>query len=220
MKYKYLVLDFGKVLVAPTTGDWDMTPKFYELIDVNKIDLEKFNVIRKKYSYILSEKLITLDEEYDMFIRFYDSILSELHLPNYNKEISKLIAYDRTYNHTKYTLYNSIYDELDKLKGKYKLILLTDNWPCVNYYLKEFKLDHYFEKVYISSVYETLKKDKLFFDYPIKDFNIKKGEALFIDDTEVNLDAAREKGFDVLLMDREKIVHNSKYKIINDLYDI
>lgn len=219
-KYKYLVLDFGKVIVSPTTGDWDMTPKFYELIDVSKIDLEKFNLIRKKYSSFLSEKLITREEEYDMFIRFYDSILRELNLPNYNKEIAKLIAHDRTYNHTKYTLYDCIYDELDQLKKKYILLLLTDNWPCVNNYLKDFKLDHYFNKVYISSIYQEIKKDKRFFDFPIKDFNIKKGEALFIDDTEINLDAAKEKGFDVLLMDREKVVSKSKYKIIHNLSNL
>ena len=41
--------------------------------------------------------------------------------------------------------------------------------------------------------------DLVLFDYPIKDYNIKKGEALFIDDLESNLDAAVEKGFDVLL---------------------
>ena len=27
MKYKYVVLDLGNVLVTPTTGDWHMTPK-------------------------------------------------------------------------------------------------------------------------------------------------------------------------------------------------
>ena len=220
MNYKYVVLDFGKVLVFPTTGDWHITPKFLELIDINKVDKEQLNELIKKYSYLLSEKLITLEEEYDMFIRFYDDILSNLNIPNYDIGIAKEIAHDRTYNHSKYTLYDDIYSELDKLREKYKLILLTDNWPCVTKYLKDNKLDRYFEKVYISSVYQTLKKDGLFFDYPIKDFNIKKGEALFIDDTEENLDAAIDKGFDVLLMDREKEVHSSKYRIINDLYNL
>ena len=220
MKYKYLVLDFGKVLVSPTTGDWHITPKFQELIDINKIDKNEFNNLVKKYGYILSEKILTLEEEYDMFTRFYDNILKELNYPNYDYEVIKEIAYDRPYNSSKYTLYDNIYNELDNLKNKYKLILLTDNWPCVNNYLKEYKLYDYFDKIYISSIYEALKKDKIFFDYPIKDFNINKGEALFIDDTEENLDAAFEKGFDVLLMDREKVVNNSKYNIIHDLYNI
>lgn len=217
MNYKYIVLDFGKVISASFTGDWDRTSKFLELIDINKLNEEKFKVLRKKYGVILSEKVITLEEEYKMFVRFYDRILSEINYPNYKKCISEAIAYDRTYNTNKYLLYDNVYEELEKLKEKYTLILLTDNWPSVNNYLVEKDLMKYFEKIYISSIYGCEKKDKTFFDYPINDFRIKPGEALFIDDNESNLDVAKEKGFDIVLMDREKIVKNSKYQIINDL---
>lgn len=215
MNYKYIVLDFGKVITAPTTGHWDITPKFLELIDIDEIDMEKFKLLRGKYGDILSEQVITLEEEYNMFFRFYDGILSGL---GYSKDIADKIAYDRTYNTNKYTLYDNIYQELERLKEKYILILLTDNWPCVNDYLNEYNLYGYFNKIYISSIYGVEKKDKVFFDYPINEFNIKTGEALFIDDNELNLDIAKEKGFDVMLMDREKIVENSKHKIINDLF--
>lgn len=33
---KYIILDFGGVLVYPPTGNWTITPKFLELIDKNK----------------------------------------------------------------------------------------------------------------------------------------------------------------------------------------
>ena len=52
------------------------------------------------------------------------------------------------------------------------------------------------------------------------EFNIKEGEALFIDDNELNLDIAKEKGLDVMLMDRENEIKKSKYQIINNLFDI
>ena len=98
--------------------------------------------------------------------------------------------------------------------------MLTDNWPCVIPFLKDNNLYDYFDKIYISSVYGVEKKDKVFFDYPIKDYNIKKGEALFIDDVESNLDIAKEKGLDVMQMDRYKKDIKSKYKVINDLKNI
>ena len=50
--------------------------------------------------------------------------------------------------------------------------------------------------------------------------NIKQGEALFVDDNESNLDIAKEKGFDVMIMDRENKIIDSKYKIINNLSNI
>ena len=217
MNYKYIILDFGKVIAAPTTGHWDITPKFLELIDINKFDMEKFKQLKKKYQDILSEKVTNLEEEYNMFFRFYNGILSEL---NYSQDISKKIAYNRTYNFDKYTIYDNIYNELEQLKEKYKLILLTDNWPCVTNYLNEYKIHNYFDKIYISSIYGVEKKDKIFFDYPLNELNIKPGEALFIDDNELNLDIAREKGLEVMLMDREKIIKYSKYPIINNLLDI
>ena len=34
------------VLAYPTTGNWHITPKFLELIDVNKIDVER---LKKSY---------------------------------------------------------------------------------------------------------------------------------------------------------------------------
>ena len=220
MKYKYLVLDFGNVMVTPTTGDWHITPKFLELIDMNKLDLNKYNEALKQYSYLLSEKLITQEEEYDMFIRFYDGILKNCDYPGYNIDIVKEIAYDRTYNNTKYTLCPNIINELTELKKKYILLMLSDNWPCVIPYMKDNGLYDFFDKLYISSVYQALKKDGVFFDYPIKDYDIKPGEALFIDDNEALLDVAKEKGFDVMLMDRYKETKESKYKIINDLLNL
>ncbi len=38
---KYIILDFGKVLAYPTTGNWDLTPRLLELIDIKKLDIEK-----------------------------------------------------------------------------------------------------------------------------------------------------------------------------------
>jgi FMN phosphatase YigB (HAD superfamily) len=220
MKYKYIVLDFGNVMVTPTTGDWHMTPKFHELIDMDKMDLEKYNEVKSKYDYLLSEKLLTQEEEYDMFLRYYDGILSHIDYPGYNKKIAEEIAYDRTYGDGKYTLCENIIKELTKLKKKYTLLMLSDNWPCVIPYMKDKGLYDFFDKIYISSVYHAVKKDGVFFDYPIKDYNIKPGEALFIDDNESLLDVAIGKGFDVKLMDRAKTVEESKYQIIHDLENI
>ncbi len=219
MNYKYIILDFGNVIAMSSTGNWNITPKFLELIDISKLDMIKLKKIRDKYKNILSEKIVTLEEEYDMFKRFYDSILSDIDYPNH-KQISEQIAYDRTYNFNKYKLFDNIYEELNNLKEKYKLILLTDNWVSVIPYLKEYKLYDYFEKIYVSSIYGIEKNNKMFFDYPIKDFDIKYGEALFIDDNELNLDNAKEKGLDVLLMDRKNKINNSKYRIINNLKNI
>ncbi len=220
MNYKYLILDFGGVIAYPASGSWDITPKFKELIDTSQLDLERFKSIRKKHGHILSEQITTLEEEYDMFRRFYSSILREYDYSSYDDLIASEIAYNRTYQFDKYKLYDNIEDELEKLHKKYILILLTDNWPCVLPYLQEHGLDKLFAKIYISSFYGVEKKDGTFFDYPIEEYNLSSEKVLFIDDNESNLDIASSKGIDVLHMDRERKLVRSKYRIINDLYSL
>lgn len=217
---KYVILDFGKVLAAPTTGDWFMTPCFLENIDINLIDKNKFKEALVKYGYIKDGIITTLEKEYECFYNFYSKVLREINYPKYSDDIVKKIAYNFTYQNDKYTFYNNIEKELEKLSQKYILILLTDNWPCVNRILDEKNLTKHFEKIYVSSIYGIQKKDIDLFDYPINDFNIKENEAIFIDDNEELLNIAKTKKLQVKLMDRENIIKNSKYDIINDLKKI
>lgn len=216
-KIKYIILDFGKVLACSSTGHWFITPNFWNDINKEEIDENKLLNNFKKYNYILDKKVITLDEEYEMFYEFYKLVLKEFNIDN---NIVKKITNDIVYHDDKYRFYDDVKEELTLLKEKYKLILLSDNWPCVLRIMKNYEIDNFFEKIYVSSIYGEKKEDGLFFDYPIKDFNIKKGEAIFIDDNEALLDVAITKGLIVRHMDRENEVLTSNYKIIHDLSNI
>lgn len=208
------------VLAYPTTGNWHITPKFLDLIDVNKIDVERLKRAIRENKEILNRKILNLEEEYNMFLEFYSKILLEVKYLDYNIEICKKIAYNRTYENDKYKPYNGIKEELKELSLKYKLLLLSDNWPDVINSLKEYEIYNLFEKIYVSSIYGQLKKDGDFFDNPINDFKIIDGEAVFIDDSEKLLEIAKSKGLKVKLMDREKKIQKSKFDIINNLKNI
>lgn len=218
---KYIILDFGRVLAYPPTGYWQITPKFLKLIDISKIDTEQLKNAIKKYNSIISCDLNikTCDEEYEHKLEFYEKVLQECNINNY-LNLAKEIAYNFVYEFDKYELYDDVKETLKDLSENYKLILLSDNWPSVIEYMKQEKIYDYFEKIYVSSIYGQQKKDGLFFDNPINDFNIKQGEAIFIDDNEKLLNIAVTKGLDVRLMDRENKVIESKYQIINSLKDI
>lgn len=220
MEQKYLILDFGKVLAYPVTGHWFITPLLNKIVENGEINREELLEKIDEYSYMVGRKLETLDEEYKMFYDFYENVLSNINFPNYSKEIVEKIANNITYGSDKYKMYDAVKGELKKLKDKYTLLLLSDNWPCCNRLMKEYKIYDYFDKIYISSVYGVTKGERVFFDYPINDYNIKQGEAIFVDDNEKLLDIAEEKGLYVRLMDRENEVTNSKHKIIHNLYEI
>ena len=218
---KYLILDFGKVLAYPTTGNWSITPKFLELVDFKKIDsnILKESIIRNEHIKSCGLLITNTDEEYKAMLEFYTNILKESY-SEYSSELAEQIANDFVYGYDKYTLYDDVVSQLTRLSKMYKLILLSDNWPSVIDYMKEKKIYSIFDKIYVSSIYGCQKKDGSFFDYPIKDYNITSGEALFIDDNEENLDIAKMKGLDVLLMDRKGLIKNTKYKTVSELKEV
>lgn len=215
---KYVILDFGKVLAYPTTGEWFITPCFEKMIDMNKVDKNEILKSISNHNDIISRKAITLDEEYQMFVDLYQNIFNDIDY-EVSDDIIQSIAHNFTYEDDKYGFYDNVEAELSYLSKKYKLILLSDNWPCAFPIMKKRGLDKYFEKMYISSVYGTKKEYGDFFDYPIKEFSINPSEAIFIDDNESLLDVAVTKGLNVRLMDREN-KENSKYIRINNLLEV
>ena len=220
-KTKYLILDFGLVLGKPKTGNWFITPNFYEIIGKNKIDLKRLNVLFNKYNENISKKIITKEEEYKAFKEFYLNILNELKIVKNEEETAEKLAEDFVYNEDKYIMYDDVYKFLEKQSQKYILILLSDNWPCVYAILKNWGIDKFFTKIYISSEYPALKKDGLLFDYAMNEFKIKKDEAIFVDDNPELLEVADKKKLIPVLMDRTNLHKDySKYKRIQNLEEI
>lgn len=217
---KYLIFDYGDVLVYPVTGNWFITPNFYNIIEKNEIDMDAFGIGLNKASKFISSKMLTEEEEYSAFKKVYEIVLKELGINENLKEKAEKIAYEFVYSNEKHKLYEDVEENLERLYKKYKLIMLSDNWPCAHRLLKKWGIYKYFEKVYISSEYDVQKKDKVFFDYPIKDFAINCNETIFIDDKEELLDIAKNKGLQVILMNRNECDKESKYGIITSLNNI
>ncbi|MBR2745048.1 MAG: HAD hydrolase-like protein [Clostridia bacterium] len=220
-KKKYLILDMGYVLVKPTSGNWLATPVLLKNVDVSKIDINRAAKVMEELGYMLDDKVVTLDEEKVLMTNFYRAVFKNLEYDISAEKIEEIVN-DFVYNttDTKYTMYDDVKEQLERLSKKYTVLMLSDNWPCAFGYLDKYEINKYFDKVYISSVYGKRKKDKVLFDYPIDDYNIKPGEALFVDDKESLLDIAVEKNLDVMQMDRGRKVKNSKYKVIHSLSDI
>lgn len=221
MSYKYLILDFGKVLAYPVTGEWFIVPKFFEVIDKTKFNKEKFDEGLQLYGDILGKKLKDEQEEFEIITEYYKKVLEYSgHKVENIEEISRIIAKEFVYENDKYKLYEDVKDALEKYSKEYILICLSDNWPSGRRFMKDLGIYDYFDRVYISSDYGYTKYDKLFFDEPIKDFGINPGEAIFVDDSKILMDIAKEKGFVPMLMDRNKETNEYKYKVLNSLADI
>ena len=96
---------------------------------------------------------------------------------------------------------------LEKLKGEYKIYMLSNTNPIMfNSFIKtEFEKDgkdwdYYFDGICVS--YEELccKPDRKIFLNLLDKFGIKAEETLFFDDSQKNIDAAAELGFQTQLI--------------------
>lgn len=217
---KYVILGFHNILFGPTTGHWFITPKFTEIVDMHKIDISEFNKQASIAQPILFRKIATLEEEYLLFFEFYDTILRNLDYPGYDRKLIQDLAIDFAFKSTKYTIYDGVKEELENISKKYKIILLSDNWPCIRRILAENNMLNYFDKIYISSSYGCKKEEGIIFDYIIDDYDISNGDAIFIDDQEKVLDIANLKGLDTRFMNRNNTSLPSKHQVINNLNQV
>lgn len=96
---------------------------------------------------------------------------------------------------------------LEKLKGRYRLLLLSNSNPlhievsARNEFKKYgYEIDDIFEKTYISYELGLTKPDPEIFSFILRDLNIKPETCLFLDDGEKNIKTAQSLGFDTYLV--------------------
>lgn len=85
------------------------------------------------------------------------------------------------------------------LKGRYKVIMLSDNFDILSDAMKSDPVvQELFEKVFYSNEIGMIKKDPRAFELVLKNLNLKADECLFIDDKEHNLEPAKILGFNTI----------------------
>ncbi len=94
---------------------------------------------------------------------------------------------------------------IQKLKGKYRLILLSDHMrEWMDYILENNRQISIFDKKYFSYEYGMLKTDEGCFEHIIKDLKILPNETVFIDDCKENVAMARNVGIEGILFSGAK----------------
>ena len=95
-------------------------------------------------------------------------------------------------------------DYILSLRKKYKLYLLTNNNPILMDWARTddfteagLPITYYFDKLYISYEMKCTKPGRLIYEKLIDDSGINPSETLFIEDGLLNINTARELGFQI-----------------------
>ena len=57
---KYIILDFGLVLWKLKTGEWFITPNFFEILKTEKVDRKKLKILFNKYNKLTKLLILTV----------------------------------------------------------------------------------------------------------------------------------------------------------------
>ena len=81
MNIKNIIFDIGGVLADSKSGNWFITPNFWNIIDKNIVNEEKLKNSLKKNIYLQTQTPKTEKEEYEMFSNYYYHVLKEIDYP-------------------------------------------------------------------------------------------------------------------------------------------
>lgn len=217
---KNLFFDVGRTLIKPKSGNWFITPNFYNIVgDMDKELLEK--AIKRNLHLLDERDILTEDEEYDMFCKFYLNVLQNVRYREITEKVINALAYDCVYNDDKFIFYPDVKKELTKLSKEYDLYIISNAWPSTHRILKNYGIYDLFKKIYISSEQGYKKEDKTLFEIALQDININD-ENFFIDDRIDLLDISTQFGFIPIIIDRDKDKETNYIEIekLKDLYNI
>ena len=159
---KNLFFDVGQTLAHPKTGNWFITPNFYNIL--GDIDLDIILSSEAKCMHLLDERTInTEDEEFDMFCKYYEALLREMNYPDITTEKIRALAYDNVFNDEKIELFPDVEKLLKALSKDYNLYIISNAWPSTYRLLKHLGIYELFAGVFISSTFGFTKDDKTLF---------------------------------------------------------
>ena len=222
---KAILFDSGRTLNVPRTGHWFITPNFIKIIERSDFTCTEENMekaINKACEHISKILLVkTEEEEFLMFKDFYKIVLKEINYPNISDEIIESLAKDNVFNDDKFLFFKDIEESLKTLKNKYLLGVVSDTWPSLERVFINKGLRKYFSTFIMSSIYGSNKAQKILFKIAIEELGVKAQETIFVDDSESNLDAAKEFGMIPVLIDVYNSDDlNSKYPIIHSISEL
>lgn len=182
---KNLLIDFGGVL----------------------INLDRPRCIKnfKKLGLSNVENLLNIYHQQGLFMQQEKGLITPVEFRTGIREMMGKVATDRqidaAWNSFLVDIPTYKLDLLLKLREKYVVYLLSNTndihwkWACKNAFpYRGFRVEDYFEKIYLSFEMKMVKPEPQIFDAVLKDADIDPTETFFIDDSEQNCRVAETFG--------------------------
>ena len=181
---KAIIFDFGRVISAQKPPSLFRSYEMDLGLPSNSINSIMFD------SQIWQDTLLgrkTLEE-------FWHAVGPELGL-NSHEEID---AFRNRYRADE-TINQDVLKLIQKLHGHYRLAVLSNAPPGLNQWLAEWEILDFFDLVFCSGDEGVVKPDAKPFELTLERLGVQPNEAIFVDDTVENVEAARKLGLHAIL---------------------
>lgn len=179
---KIILFDFGSVLGSDT----DILAIDKEVADKTGLSNDLLQKIFNEYWPKLKIGKLNLND-------YHQAIVDKSTRPITMGDLKKL-HFEKIY------VNNSVLNLAKELKKKgYRIMILSnESVQGMNDKKTKFKLNEIFEKIYNSAEIGIAKPDSRIFEYLINDLNLTPENILFIDDWDMNIDAAKKSGMQAI----------------------
>lgn len=225
MPVEAIAFDAGYTLLKPARRDWFIPDRIFDYVDRAKWDALDPAVYRRAYKagyeYLdtIHDNVKTEKEEYFQFFGFFKAFSAEAPELEMTDAVCRALAWDHTFNDSKFVFYDDVKPSLARLKEKYRLGVLSDTWPSLDRICRNFGIRDQFEVFVLSCDVGVFKPDPKMFTTLIGAFDLPAERIVFVDDIPANLDAARSFGIRTVQILREPFPTGS-HPTVRDLAEL
>ena len=116
--------------------------------------------------------------------------------------------------HADEAINEAVLDLIRKLRGCYKLAILSNAPPDLTRWLDDWEMRDLFEVVFCSGDEGMIKPDPAAFKLTLERLGVEPGEAVFIDDTPEHVEAARKLGIQGIIFTTAAALKDDLKKIL------
>lgn len=200
-----IFFDLGWTLMKPASGDWILNPLFFEYAgwDVfSRIPKEKVQSLVKKGLAKLDEDhlLYSEEKEYEQFLGFFEDLSAALPELGLTSAQIRNLTEDKVYNDENYVIFEDSEDTLKRLRGRYRLGIISDAWPSIKRVVRNAGLLQYFDTATFSCHQGVCKPHDRMYRDALRQMEVPGERTVFVDDFLHNLKGAARHGIQPVLI--------------------
>ncbi len=223
---KGILFDIGWTIAYPKTGTFLLPGSFYERTDSTVFgaipEERKKLAFEKGMKFLEADHLVlSVDKELRQFVNYYMILSAELPELGITEEDARVFAREMAYAPNTILLYDGVKETLEKLRGRYRLGLVSDTWPSTERFITAWGIRNCFDAITFSCYLGVSKPDRRMYLDALGKIGLAPEETVFIDDSEENLDGAAACGIrPVLIRAKPGSQSSGKYPSISHVSEI